>query len=307
MSRKNALLSCAIGGAILVSCAAYVLYGPRSGDMNGKPDFADVDVAGKSSAQAVPSQPSTINVRGVRPSVQTGVPQPSAATSLTRPRHKMDTDLAQFAANFDELQSKAEAGDSGAAMALYEGLSLCSGTPLTRAGLEDSKSLLASQFGADSQEYARDAAFQEKRYRDCSTLGKDRIDGARNWLIRAAELGDSRAKLAFGAVGQPPTSETPVADFREYSAKAQQYLDEELRAHNPDALFAASRSYAPGGFQNTSTANQYAHLYAYALAVDLKQGAVFDQMVNLGDSLSPSDRAAAIAQAQAIYRACCLH
>src|SRR5579883_119730 len=150
VKKKNSILFFSGIGVLLlvVICAvAYLRYDDKTQERVKGANAAPADAT----AQTQPIPPAGQTPSPTKASPPKQAEQQQASSAPPRPRRKMDVDLAQLAASYDDLKRKAEAGDSEAAMALFEGLSLCRGTPLTQAALDDAKGQLATQFGVNSQ------------------------------------------------------------------------------------------------------------------------------------------------------------
>ena len=221
--------------------------------------------------------------------------------------YKALRDWGDFPQRYSQLAERAQHGDAGAAMDLYENLSECNGVPSSVESLKDMQEHMASEYRTDSQAYNNSVAVLNKSFQQCSLLTDEQKNTAKHWLSVSAELGNPKARLAYVLRGEPDSgSDTYYHDMQDYDANAARYLTDEIDAGNSNALLIASIAYGPHGAFAEDPAKAYSYLYAYSLAAADNPDAMVNRLQALGQTLSSSQLQAATAQGEAIYKKCCI-
>jgi hypothetical protein len=228
-----------------------------------------------------------------------------------RTRRALDQGIEQFVLEIDLIRKRARGGDVDAMKALYRGLHHCIGIPKNQQELEQNMRAIAAD--ADDENRANSVAsarrFQSRLQSLCSRTGPHPENEHYQWLLAAAETGDSQAKLDFIVYGAPdPQQKLNAAEQRAAHRRlGKEYLEEEIAARNPQALWAASMSFDQNGIFPPDPQSEYMYLYAYSLSTAGGGDAVFARLQSLRNRMSDAMLASATQRGEELYRGCCLN
>jgi hypothetical protein len=234
-----------------------------------------------------------------------------ASTSLSPvPSYRSKSlDFTGFRARYLDLLAKATGGDADAALELSTGLKACSGVPRNGAAIQDQKKQIAANYVQGSQAYDDATQFMNTKIEGCSAFSDAELSSSTKWLAQAAAAGNPEAKLAYIDNARPADANSPNfwQDTRDFEDTAKRYLNDELNAGNPKALFSASMNYAQGGLFDPDASKELAYLYAYSLATNTTSGPIFDRLQTLSNAIPPSLRPPAMREGETLYQQCCVN
>ncbi len=164
---------------------------------------------------------------------------PPASPATPRPATSFPALPAQdvpVAAIHDELVARARRGDAAAAMRLAVDLRRCHAWRSER----------LEQGEASDPDHARDPAVLATR---CDGIPMQAVDAADEWLLRAAELGDTGAMVCYAwspeDYAQPVLSERWIAWARRWRETALPFAVRAYEAGDASALLVLASAYAP--------------------------------------------------------------
>lgn len=221
----------------------------------------------------------------------------------------IDISIAAFARQYNDLVQRAINGDPDAAYQLYLGTKQCRDVSLNRenfnAYLDDARDFSGIP---EDEEVVRQ---QTQRFEDCQHLTPQQRSSVHDWLERAAELGDSKAKSAY-ILTEP--DQTNTADFyiRQtiFREKSRAYIDDLSRTGNPDDLMTISLAYSGNSsIYPYDPVKMYAYRYALARAKGAAStgGPMIDRLAIAQEGMTANQINDAIKMGENIFRRCCVN
>ncbi|MDC8013896.1 hypothetical protein [Tahibacter soli] len=174
-----------------------------------------------------------------------------------------DIDPQTFVPAYGALAELAAQGDVRAAVALHLGVKQCEPAPVDAHDLAGTIRDIEFRMPHDA---AADEVQRVKALFDaCRKLSSEQRGSNRQWVARAAALGDDEARFRFAQM--PPDRATTAdywVDLDAFRATANRYLDDELAKGNRKALLAISNAYrGDSSVRKPDPTLEYAYLHAY--------------------------------------------
>ena len=167
-----------------------------------------------------------------------------------------------IAASWDELVRAADAGNADAAFQLAQDALRCASMSERREILESNAAVTGDKFVLDNavKQLAEDG-------RLCMGITQEQIGSKSNWIVRAARLGNSDAKLMFlgAATEQFDEPEKIVANAEELTAiklEALQHLKSAAAQGNPTTMANLADTYKNGILAGRDDVMAYGYLLA---------------------------------------------
>lgn len=249
--------------------------------------------------QPPPARPSTASADAERNAV-------AALLGDGRRRQRLnDIDPQTFVPAYDALAELAAQGDVRAAVALHLGVERCEPAPIDATDLAGT--IRDIEFRTPREEVDDDVQRVKALFDACRNLSPAQRRSSRQWVARAAALGDAEARFRFAQM--PPDRSTSAAywdDLDAFRATANRYLDDELAKGNRKALLAISNAYrGDSSVRRPDPTLEYAYLHAYLASGGALPDGELQTLEQYQQRLGPAKTKEAVRLGEMILRECC--
>lgn len=257
---------------------------------------------------AIPSQAIEQPPAARRPAASADAERSAIATLLGDGRRRQrldDIDPQTFAPAYGALAELARQGDVRAAVALHLGVKRCEPAPVDAHDLAGT--IRDIEFRRPPDAAADEVQRVKALYDACRVLSPEQRGSSRQWVARAAALGDAEARFRFAQM--PPDRATSAdywADLDAFRATANRYLDDELAKGNRKALLAISDAYrGDSSVRKPDPTLEYAYMHAYLASVGSLPDEELQALEQYQQRLGPARTKEAVRLGETILRECC--
>jgi len=224
--------------------------------------------------------------------------------------------IRHLASDFFRLAALADAGDLGAAKALWRALERCSLGPRNQAELDSRvRAMLSDRYTVpESVPGGRQALVEslKESFARCGELSIAQAESRKKWISQLAEAGDTDARLEFPFSAQPDGLD--LSDYAErrsaFVESAKEYLNAEINSGNSAALSAMAHSFMAPVLAGQTTPfvvdseQAYKFFFAHALSGSASPSTE-SILARLENSMSAEQIQHAREEGRRIFEACC--